>query len=185
MINVIQITIEEFKENIYDKYIGLFPQNEQRNWKKIEKTYNEHIESFYKIVMDNKEIGFFMLEKIDSSHPYYLDYFAIYKEYQNKGYGKRALKYLLENIIKTSGLICEIEKEDDNNLTTMKRFDFYKKLGFKKVDSVYSLYDVLYTPIVFLNSPYNKNDIDKLFFDYYKENQGEKDLKERCKIVNE
>lgn len=34
MIDVVEITINEFKENIYDKYIKLFPEDEQRNWGK-------------------------------------------------------------------------------------------------------------------------------------------------------
>lgn len=34
MIDVVEITINEFKENIYDKYIKLFPKDEQRNWEK-------------------------------------------------------------------------------------------------------------------------------------------------------
>ena len=44
MIDVVEITINEFKENIYDKYIKLFPEDEQRNWGKIEKTYKDGIE---------------------------------------------------------------------------------------------------------------------------------------------
>ena len=38
MINVIEITIGEFKNSIYDRYINLFPDNEQREWNKIEVT---------------------------------------------------------------------------------------------------------------------------------------------------
>lgn len=37
MIDIIEITINEFKKNIYDKYIKLFPEEEQRDWKNIEK----------------------------------------------------------------------------------------------------------------------------------------------------
>ena len=185
MINVVEITINEFKTNIYDRYINLFPDNEQREWDKIEVTYNKKIEHFYKIVFNNVIIGFFMLERLDDVHPYYLDYFAIYEEYQNKGYGKVALEYLLNNIILNNGLIGEIEKVDDNILVTVKRLNFYKKLGFEKIESEYLLYNVLYTPIIYLNSKnYNKDEIDKLFFDYYRINVGEKELRINCKIIN-
>lgn len=34
MIDVIEITIEDFKENIYNEYVKLFPKEEQRDWKK-------------------------------------------------------------------------------------------------------------------------------------------------------
>ncbi len=35
MVDVIEITINEFKEKIYDRYIKLFPEDEQREWRKI------------------------------------------------------------------------------------------------------------------------------------------------------
>ena len=183
VINVIEITIDEFKNNIYDKYISLFPNNERRKYNKIEITYMQKIEFFYKIVLNNTIIGFIMLEKLDNNHPYYLDYFAIYKEYQNKGYGKSALEFLLNNIISNNGLIAEIEKVDDNNSITVKRLRFYEQLGFKKINSVYLLDNVLYTPIVYLNSyNYSKHEIDKIFFDYYKIN-GDQEIKMNYRIT--
>ena len=96
-IDIIEINIDEFKDNIYNKYIKLFPEDEQRNWKKIEATYNKGIEKFYKIILDNKIIGFFMLEKLNN-YPFYLDYFAIFKEYQHLGYGTKAIKMLIDKI---------------------------------------------------------------------------------------
>ena len=78
MIDVVEITINEFKENIYDKYIKLFPEDEQRNWGKIEKTYKDGIEKFYKIILKDMTIGFFMLEKLSDNYPFYIDYFAIF-----------------------------------------------------------------------------------------------------------
>ena len=184
MVNVIEITINEFKINIYDRYINLFPYNEQREWNKIEVTYNKKIEHFYKIVLNNEIIGFFMLERIDDVHPYYLDYFAIYEEYQNKGYGKLALELLLNNIILNNGLIAEIEKVDNNNLATINRLKFYEELGFDKIESEYLLDNVPYTPIVQLNSNnYSKHEIDKIFFDYYRIN-GEQELRINYRILN-
>ncbi len=41
MMDVIEITFNEFKEDIYAKYIRLFPEDEQRDWKKIERTYKD------------------------------------------------------------------------------------------------------------------------------------------------
>ena len=47
MIDVIEINVEEFKNDVYDKYIKLFPKDEQRNWNKIENTVNKGIEKFF------------------------------------------------------------------------------------------------------------------------------------------
>ena len=181
MVDVLKITIEEFEEKIFDYYLKLFPKEEQRNWKKVHKTYDNGIENFYKITLDEKIIGFFMLEKI-KNHPYYLDYFAIFKEYQNRGNGTKALKKLIESVTKEDGLIAEIEKVDDSNPITKNRLKFYESIGFKLINSEYSLYKVLYNPIVCFNN-HNKEDIDTIFFDYYLTNIGEVDLKNNCYIV--
>lgn len=184
MIDVIEITIEDFKENIYNEYVKLFPKEEQRDWKKIENTYKKGIEKFYKIVLEDMIIGFFMLEKINDNYPFYLDYFAILKKFQNKGYGSKAIKILLDKIIINDGLIGEIEKEDFNNPLTIRRLNFYNKLGFKKSESEYLLYNVLYVPILNIRmKKLNKTEIDKIFFDYYKTNCGEQEVKNKCKII--
>ena len=184
MIDVIEITIEEFKDNIYNKYIKLFPEEEQREWKKIEDTYKKGIERFYKITLENKNIGFFMLERLNNNYPFYLDYFAIFDKFQSKGYGTKAIQRLLDKIIIDKGLIAEIEKEDLKNSDTIRRAEFYKRLGFEKVKSEYLLYNVVYEPIIYLDkNKYNKEKIDEIFFDYYKNNCGEEEIKNKCKII--
>ena len=87
MIDVIEINIEEFEKDIYSEYLKLFPEDEQRPLNKLRNTFNRGVEKFYKIVFEKKTIGFFLLEKLGNDYPFYLDYFAIYEEYQNKGYG--------------------------------------------------------------------------------------------------
>lgn len=185
MVDVIEITIEEFIDNnIYNEYIKLFPEEEQREWRKIEDTYKKGIEKFYKITLENQTIGFFMLEKLNNDYPFYLDYFAIFNEFQSKGYGTKAIQKLLDKIIIDNGLIAEIEKEDIKNPDTIRRFEFYKKLGFKKVESEYLLYNVIYKPIIYFDTnKYNKEMIDCIFFDYYINNCGEEEIKNKCKII--
>lgn len=183
MIEISEIDIKEFENTIYERYTKLFLDEEQREWSKITNTYNQGLEKFYKIVLDNSIIGFFMLEKNKKDYPYYLDYFAIFEEYQNKGYGTKAIKKLLLEIIGNNGLCIEIEKEDNDEPITIKRAKFYKKLGFKRIDSEYLLYSVLYTPYVY-NYNCEKETIDKIMFDYYKMNCGEDEMKINCKIVN-
>ena len=182
MIEILEIGIEEFEDKIYERYTKLFPEEEQRNWNKIRDTYNKGIEKFYKIVLDNSIIGFFMLENNEKDYPYYLDYFAIFEEYQNKGYGTKAIKKLMSEIIDNKGLCIEIEKEEEDEPLTIKRANFYLKLGFEKINSEYLLYNVLYTPYVY-NYTSEKEMVDKIMFDYYKLNCGEDAVKINCKIV--
>ena len=125
-----------------------------------------------------------MLERLNNNYPYYLDYFGIYKEYQNKGYGTASIKYLLNNIILDNGLVGEIEKVDNNDFKTVKRLEFYKRLGFKKIESEYLLFNVLYNPLVYLSKPIEKNEIDNILFKYYKTNSGLDDFNKYCKMVD-
>jgi len=182
-LKIIEINIEEFEDKIYKEYIKLFPEEEQRSWKKIRQTYENGIEKFYKITLDNEIIGFFMLEKLGEEYPYYMDYFAIFKKYQNKGYGTEAVKKLLEKICVNQDIVIEIEKEDDENSLTIKRANFYKNLGFKNVDSEYMLYKVIFTPYIYTNKDsIDKNKIDEIMFEYYVINCGEEEVKKNCKI---
>ena len=182
MIEILEIDIEEFEDKIYEIYTNLFPEEEQRDWRKIKVAYINGLEKFYKIVVDNLVIGFFMLESNGKDYPFYLDYFGIFKEYQNKGYGTQAIKKLLSDIVGNSGLCIEIEKEDTLNPITLKRAKFYENLGFKKVNSEYLLYSVLYTPYVY-NYTCEKEKVDKVIFDYYKLNCGEEAVKINCKLI--
>ncbi len=180
--DIIEIDINEFEKDIYNHYTELFPEEEQRDWDKIQKAYENKIEKFYKIVLENTTVGFFMLERINDEYPYYLDYFGIFKEYQNKGVGTQSIQKLLEKVGK-QGLYIEIEKEDKNNDITLRRAEFYRKLGFKKIDSEYMLYNVLYTPYVYTEINVSKEDVDKTMFEYYIINCGKKEIKNNCKKI--
>ena len=184
MIDVRKINIEEFENKIYDRYIQLFSKEEQRDWKTIKVAYQNGIEEFYGIYDENSLIGFFMIERIND-YPYYLDYFAIFNEYQSKGYGSLSIKKLLEDVIKEDGLIGEVEKVTETDPITVRRWKFYEKLGFKKFDDVEFLYTVLFDLIIY---PYNYNitglRVAEILYDYYKINIGEEETKRICKIVN-
>lgn len=179
---IIEIDINEFEKDIYNGYIELFPEEEQREWDKIQKAYENKIEKFYKIVSNNMTVGFFMLEKIDDNSPYYLDYFGIFKEHQNKGIGTQSIQKLLEKVGE-EGLYIEIEKEDTKNDITLRRAEFYKKLGFKRIDSEYLLYNVLYTPYIYTKTNVTKEEVDKVMFEYYIINCGKKEIKNNCKQI--
>ena len=182
--NIAEISIKEFNEKIYNEYVTLFPDEEQRDPKKIKDAYEKGIEKIYKIVEDNDIIGFIMLEKLTENHPYYMDYFGILKKYQRQGLGTKAIKFLLSNVIKDNELYIEIEKEDKNEISTIKRGEFYRKLSFRKVESEYLLYNVHYTPYVYSkHTNIDKVVVDRIMFDYYIANCGKKEVEENCYLV--
>lgn len=57
MIDIIEIKIEKFKDKIYDKYIELFPKDEQRKWQKIESTYTWNKKDFYIVDKPSNKIN--------------------------------------------------------------------------------------------------------------------------------
>lgn len=183
MLDVRKITIEEFENNCYEEYTNLFAKNERRNWEKIKKAYYNNFEIIYGIYDDNNLIGFFMLEKLDN-YPYYLDYFGIFKKYQSMGYGSKAIKILLDKIVKDDGLIGEIDEVKEEDPVTIKRWKFYEKLGFKKYDDVLFALRVVFNLIIYPeNYKASGEEIAKILMKYYVANIGEEDTKKICRII--
>ena len=184
MINVKKITIEEFEKKIYDKYITLFTIEEQRDWKTIKVAYKKGIEDFYGIYDDELLVGFFALERINN-YPYYLDYFAIFDEYQSKGYGSKSIKILLEEVIKDDGLLGEIEKVNDFDLSTVRRWKFYEKLGFKKFDNLFFFNGTIFELIIYPND-YQVEGVKlaEMLYEYYEVNIGKEETIKNCKIMD-
>ena len=44
-----KMNIEDFKNQMYDEYTKLFPEDEQRDWEDIEKSYYDGVEILYAI----------------------------------------------------------------------------------------------------------------------------------------
>ena len=183
MLKIEEITVLEFEEKIYDRYIMLFSHEEQRDWSTIKEAYKKGYEKFYAILDNDNIIGFFMLEKLND-YPYYLDYFAIYEEYQSKGYGSKSIELLLKDIVKEDGLIGEVEKVTDEDPITVKRWKFYEKLGFKKYDDIRFSYTVLFDLIIYPKDfKLSGLEVANMLLDYYKINIGEEETNKLCKII--
>ena len=56
---LININFKEFREDVYQKYIEIFPEEERKTLETIERNYNKNITRFIKIAEENKLIGFF------------------------------------------------------------------------------------------------------------------------------
>ena len=185
MINLKKITIEEFENQIYDKYITLFTEEEQRDWNTIKVAYQKGIEEFYAIYDDELLVGFFALERI-KNYPYYLDYFAIFDEYQSRGYGSKSIKILLEEVIKSDGLLGEIEKVNEIDLNTLRRWNFYDKLGFKKFDTLFFFNGTTFELIIYPDTyKVDGDELAHMLYEYYEVNIGKEDTKKHCEIIKD
>ena len=104
---LINIDYKEFKAEIYQKYIEIFPEEERKSLETIEKNYNKNITRFIKIDEEKELIGFCIMNSIENNRYMQLDYFAILPEYQNKGYGTKAIKEL-EKVVQNRKILKKI-----------------------------------------------------------------------------
>ncbi len=190
MIKLEEVDYKFFKDNIYEYYVELFPEDERQPLKLLEKLFQENILKFMTIMKDNISVGFIIYVTIKDNPYVWLDYFAIYKQFQNKSLGSNAIKRLKKYFNDKSGIYGEIEKigkgntEEENN-TRLKRAKFWESLGFEFLDYDLDLYDVLYTPCVLKldNSKYSDKEILEYGFSIYKQVQGEENLKKHCFVI--
>lgn len=190
MLKLIEINFLKFKEDLYFYYIQLFPEDERQPLGLLEKLYNEGIVKFIKICDDEINVGF-LIYVTTKDNPYvWLDYYAIFKEYQNKQYGSKAIELLKEYLRDFDGIYGEIEKVGEasskqENYIREKRAKFWENLHFVKIDIDLNLYEVIYSPYVF---KIRNNEIsDKEIVDYgmqlYKSVLGEEVFNKTCHIL--
>ena len=109
-----------------------------------------------------------------------IDYATTIKTYQLKSKSGKCNRISIHCSDFEEGHDIVFSDQDQLNTFLQKA----EKMGFKKVASEYLLYNVLYTPIVNIKSNnIDKNQIDKIFFDYYKTNCGELGVKKNCKLI--
>lgn len=189
MIELVNVDIKEFKQTIYKKYEKLFPENERKSYRFIKHTYNLGITKIIKIVDDSKFIGFMIANKIENVNYLQLDYFAILPEYQNKGYGTKAIKLLKEQCKNYNGVYIEVERVRNDNTNEdkirAKRVKFYENIGFYKLSFDLLLFSVEYSLYILETSDIKEDEekITKDIFTIYNTIIGEKRVRKYCHVL--
>lgn len=185
-----ELDIKQFKKDIYKYYKRLFPALERKSYRTIKRTYNNGIMKILGIFDESELIGFMITNEIRDGKYIQLDYFAIFPEYQSKGYGKQAIIELKKLYSDYYGIFIEIEKiglgeNDKENELRRRRSKFYEKLGFVKLKVDLELYKVIYSLYVLTYNDIREDDdrvIEELF-KIYKEVFGEKRVNKNCKVL--
>jgi len=189
---LINIDYKEFKAEIYQKYIEIFPEEERKSLETIEKNYNKNITRFIKIDEEKELIGFCIMNSIENNRYMQLDYFAILPEYQNKGYGTKAIKELEKVVQNYDAIFVEIEKlgygaNTAENEIREKRAKFYERLGFHKLDTNLKWFNSLFLSVYYLklndNLIYDEEEILNNIFGIYYKVHGKKKVDENCEII--
>lgn len=189
---LININFKEFRNEVYLKYVEIFPKEERKTIETLEKNYMLNITKFVKIAEKNNLIGFFIMNSIENNRYIQLDYFAILPEYQNKGYGTKAIKELKKAILNYDIVFVEIEKlgcgenETENNIRE-KRARFYERLGFKKINADLKWFNSLFLSIYYLNLrdmyKYSEKEVLSNIFEIYYKVHGKQKVNDNCKII--
>lgn len=182
------ISIEEFKKEIYSYYLEMFPDKERKPLKLIQASYEKQYTKIIEILYENQIVGFMLLNRVKDKGYAVLDYLAILPQHRNNRFGTRALNVLLENEKENKGVFIEIEKvglgkDEKENLLREKRRKFYENLGFKKLNFDLFLYDVIYTPYLFSNTKEDEDIIINEILDIYEAISGKEKIRQNCKII--
>lgn len=189
MLNLIDIDFLEFKEEFNVYYEELFPKDERIPLEFLENFYANGIVKFVKIVSQNINVGF-LIYVTTKDNPYvWLSYFAIFKEYQNKKYGTKAINLLKEHLKNYDGIYGEIEKIDEGKTEEErkirnKRSKFWLNLGFEIMDIDVELYGVIYSTCVLKlnNNKLSDQEIVNYGMKLYKATLGEELFNKTCFI---
>lgn len=182
------ISIYEFKKEVYSYYLQIFPENERKPFELIksccEKKYTKIIEILYK----SELVGFMLLNRVKDNGYVVLDYLAILPQHRNSKFGTKALQILLEREKESKGIFIEIEKvglgkDTEANLLREKRRNFYEKIGFKELNFDLFLFDVIYTPYLFSNIKEDEDIIIDEILNIYESISGKERIEQNCKIL--
>lgn len=130
--------IREMKENDLDEVLVIEKSLFNSPWNKEQFLYelnDNDLGNAYVYELDNKIIGYGMLwylfENADITN------LAIKKEYQNKGYGKELLKFLLIDALKNDCEFVHLEVRVNND----NAINLYKKFGFEIIRTRKAYYE--------------------------------------------
>lgn len=179
------IDINQFEKEIYPYYIEIFPEEERKPLNIIQSAYVRQYIKIIEILYRNEFVGFMLLNRIKDNGYVVLDYIAILPQYRNNKFGTEALKILLKQEEKNSGVFIEIEKvglgkTKEENIEREKRKKFWERLGFNKLNFDLRLFGVIYTPYLYSNV---KNDEDAMIEEILNIYNSIEPIKDNCKII--
>ena len=132
------------------------------------------------------------MNSIENNRYMQLDYFAILPEYQNKGYGTKAIKELEKVVQNYDAIFVEIEKlcygaNKEENEIREKRAKFYERLEFNKLNVDLKWFNSLFLSVYYLklndNLIYDEEEILNNIFGIYYKVHGKKKVDENCEII--
>lgn len=191
-INLKEIDDKEFKRDVYKYYVELFAEDERQPLELLKKLFEEGNLKFVKIMDNEVNVGFLIYVNTQNNPYVWLDYFAVYKEFQSKKYGTDAIKQFKNFFSNYDGIYGEIEKlglgqNEEENRIREKRFKFWSNLGFELLNIDVYLYEVVYSSCV-LKLKENVKTSNREILDYgfklYETVMGKESVEKNCFILD-
>ena len=115
-------------------YEGSFPVEERRPWALIAKPSKKDCPKLYAILADGHIAGIMTVWIFD--HFAYIEHLTVDPALRGKGIGSEAMRLIIEKI-GMKPVVVEIEPPTENAPETLRRLDFYSKLGFQTIATDY------------------------------------------------
>ena len=119
-----KLNIDEFYE-IYQDMETQFPKNELKSYDVFVKLLNTDVLDCVGVYDKDYLVAYFLYVSLKNGRKW-LEYIAVRKEFHSKGYGSKIMQCL-------KNCYLEVEKPNISLPDTIRRIDFYKALGAKKL----------------------------------------------------
>ena len=119
---------------LHKLYEDAFPADERRAWRLIESPSKTGCPELFAIIADGHLAGMLTLWNFERFS--YIEHLAVAPELRGKGIGAEAMRQLIEKI-GNRPLVVEIEPPTAARPETVRRRDFYSRLGFSTIATDY------------------------------------------------
>lgn len=117
--------------SIKDLYVNSFPPNERREFDKVKFQILKPENEIFKILLGDIVVGFISIWNF--SDFVFIEHFAVKQELRGQGIGSDVINQITSKINKP--FVLEVEPPTEE--FSIKRVNFYKRLGFRLVDKLY------------------------------------------------
>ena len=152
-------TKKNLPEEIYSDMEKQFPPEELKTFTELNNLLHGNFYKFAMFYNADEPVGYVFFLQNDYI---WIDYIAVFEKFHSKGYGSRILNLIFIKYSNLKGCFFEVEPEDSDNIQTVKRMNFYKKLGCKKLDFEYYFpNEIKELRLELLYKPFNEKIPDK------------------------
>lgn len=139
MNNKHNLILKEAKNSdiIFEDMQKQFPPEELKDFSTFKKLLNTPDYKLFVLEDNSRLTGYLIFLEDKQSKTIWIDYVAILKEYHGCGFGSEIFHIAKNTFKDLKGCYLEVEKQNPDDINTLRRIKFYTRLGAKKLDVDY------------------------------------------------